>query len=209
MQSVTITPCLITFFPIISIRTSLPTGATTRSSAMHVRCFGSRVALATVLLVASAHAERCATTTLVLHCTARCAGLNATSAVSSNPPPEQLLEPASVEVLAQLENDAVESHRRNSNGGSLVFAQLDEAPAQSGSPTVPSVPNDRNFSETTTYAPTHRAFSPEQLMALVGPAAALEWTPLRRATFGCVDGRQVAGAVQAFQAVLHPAMRCL
>ena len=145
------------------------------------------VLVAISLIFETATGERCSTSTLLLHCTSRCAGLDNASAVSSNPPPEQVLAPPQAELLAQLENEARSS-------GSVTFAQL----AESGSPTFPSYPSDKNFTDQTAYAPAHRALTPDQLMALVGPAAAIEWTEVRKATFGCVDGRHAHAGVFSY-----------
>lgn len=139
-------------------------------------------ALITLLVAAPAMAERCATSTLALHCVSRCAGLDNASATSSNPPPEQVLGPPNAELLAQLENEAKAPKRR----GLSLFAQLAEGA------------NSNNFTDQTVYAPAHRALTPDQVMALVGPAAAIEWVPVRRAAFGCVDGRYASGGLYAY-----------
>jgi hypothetical protein len=160
------------------------------------------VALSIVVLLPLAASERCTASSIALHCIARCAGLNATATVSSNPPPEQVLAPPSAEALAQLENEAegVKSREKRGRRSFSLFAQLVEGSAlpHAGSPSVQAPPATTNFSDQTAYAPAHRALSPEQLMALLGPAGGLEWTPLSRATLHCVDGRHASGGLYAY-----------
>ena len=155
-----------------------------------------------LLLPALVSAERCATSTLVLHCTGRCAGVNASSVSSSNPAPEQVLAPPSADVLAQLENEADgASGRYQPRSRSFgLFAQLGEGKPQphAGSPTATTVPSALNFSDQTVYAPAHRAFTPEQLMALLGPASGVEWAPLAKSHLGCVDGRHATPGLYAY-----------
>lgn len=150
-----------------------------------------------VLLAADgASAERCLASAVELHCETRCAGLNATMVASSNPPPEQVLAPPQAEALAKLENEA--AAKRAGGGRPLIFAQLAEGMHGAGSPTAPTDPSDSSFKPQTVYAPAHRALSPEQLAALLGPAANVEWVATRRATFGCVDGRHAVPGVFAY-----------
>jgi len=132
-------------------------------------------------------AASCAASTLVLHCVSRCAGLNATSMAASDPPPEQVLAPQTIESLApDTESLPVKGRRTFS-----LFAQLGEASGR-------VAPSAANFSDQSIYTPAHRAFSPEQLMALLGPARSLEWTPIAAARFGCVDGRHASSGLYAY-----------
>jgi len=133
-------------------------------------------------LAASARAERCETSSVTLHCQSRCAGLNETSYSSTNPSPEQVF-----------------SGKALSSGASAQHALMVEPlPQQGGSPTVPTQPSDVEFSNQTVYAPAHRALSPDQLMAIVGPASAVDWVPLDAAGFACVDGRHARVGLYAY-----------
>ena len=133
-------------------------------------------------LAAAARAERCETSSVTLHCQSRCAGLNETSYSSTNPSPEQVF-----------------SGKALSSGASAQHALMVEPlPQQGGSPTVPTQPSDVEFSNQTVYAPAHRALSPDQLMAIVGPASAVEWVPLDAAGFACVDGRHARAGLYAY-----------
>ena len=147
-------------------------------------------------LAAAAVAERCPASTIVIHCQARCAGLNATSVSSTNPSPEQLMARGSVAAPTAAEVEAQKSGR---GGSPLVFAQLEEAkPRKDGSPSFPGTPSNANFSGQTVYSPVHKALSPDQLLGVLGPAAVMEWTAVSRASFSCVDGRQSRGGVYAY-----------
>eukprot|EP00322_Chrysochromulina_rotalis_P018355 CAMPEP_0115848752 /NCGR_PEP_ID=MMETSP0287-20121206/11090_1 /TAXON_ID=412157 /ORGANISM="Chrysochromulina rotalis, Strain UIO044" /LENGTH=392 /DNA_ID=CAMNT_0003302687 /DNA_START=17 /DNA_END=1195 /DNA_ORIENTATION=- len=117
-------------------------------------------------------AERCEAASVVVQCRSRCGGLNSSSWTSTNPPQEQVFAPSG-----------------GHGGHALLVEPLAEAPLQGGSPTQPTQPSDTAFSNQTIYAPAHRAFSPDQLMAVVGPASAIEWVRVGAAGFGCVDGR--------------------
>lgn len=125
-------------------------------------------------------AERCETTSITLHCQSRCAGVNETSYTTSNPAAEQVF-------------GASQQH-------ALLVEPLapEEAPQQGGTPTVPTAPSDTTFSNQTVYAPAHRALSPDQLIAVVGPAAAVDWVSVSAAGFACVDGRHAHAGLYAY-----------
>lgn len=139
--------------------------------------------------VAVVSAATCPTQTVMVQCISRCD--NSSGYASSNPPPEQVLLPPNVELSSVLPDET--SAKQGKRFG--IFMEMAQ---KGGSPTVPTVPNDQNFSDQTVYAPAHRALSPEQLMALVGPVHAIEWLPVKRAAFGCVDGRHSTGGVYAY-----------
>lgn len=152
------------------------------------------LAAALVALSASAvSAASCPSQSISVQCTSRCAGLdNSSTYASSNPPPEQVLAPPNAEVSAQLANEVAAASPPKRKFG--IFIQM----SNGGSPTVPSTPNDSNFSSQTVYTPSHRALSPEQLMALVGPVHGIEWTPVKQSTLRCVDGRHATGGLYAY-----------
>lgn len=142
-------------------------------------------------LIPLAVSERCASSSLVLHCTSRCAGVNVTSFSSTNPPPEQVLAPPSAEVLAQLENEAdgVRAKKDVSRGRRAfsLFAQLAEGTApKDGSPSVPTTPGTANFSDQVAalYArlPNHPLLRPTPHVAHSVPSCA--WTLM----LGCLRG---------------------
>ena len=73
-------------------------------------------------LASFAAAERCEISTIVVHCEARCDGINATSYSTTAPPSEQLLPPSNaVEMLSELES---ESSARPKGGGGRPLAML-------------------------------------------------------------------------------------
>jgi len=134
-------------------------------------------------VVGSAGAERCESAGVVLNCKSRCAGVNATSISSSNPPPEQ--------VFASSSGHGSRAERR-------ALAPQVEIPLQGGSPSDPSEPSDQAFTNQTVYIPIHRPLSPDQLMAAVGPAVEVEWLPIETSMFHCADGRHSASGLYAY-----------
>ena len=63
---------------------------------------------------------------------------------------------------------------------------------------APASPSDTSFSNATVYVPAHRALSPDQLLALVGPSASIEWARLAPSGLGCVDGRHARPGLYAY-----------
>ena len=86
---------------------------------------------------------------------------------------------------------------RSSGGSPLVFTQLAERDLV-GSPTVPSTPSDVAFANHTVYSPIHRALSPDELMAILGPTESFEWEPIKSSGLACVDGRHSGSSLYAY-----------
>ena len=131
------------------------------------------------LLALGAAGDRCDVSTLVLHCESRCAGVNATSVASSNPPNKYLLRPAVEPMFAQLEDGtgrrlrAPASEPEADIDTAAAFAEI-AAPAQrvgnDGSPALPSlVASSTDFTTNSAYAPTHEAMMPDQIVSAIGP----------------------------------------
>ena len=140
-------------------------------------------------------AERCNVDAVVVHCEARCAGVNATSFSASNPAGTMLQPPAAGRnlFLAQLESS---DERPTPLGGApMIFTQLQEGAAakppasQGGSPSAISAVDAATFTEGTVYAPVHEPLSPDQLIGAIGPADKIEWQSAASGTLRCVDGR--------------------
>ena len=151
--------------------------------------------LALLGLAATAAAERCNVDAVVVHCEARCAGVNATSFSASNPAGTMLQPPAASRnlFLAQLESS---DERPTPLGGApMIFTQLQEGAAakppasQGGSPSAISAVDAATFTEGTVYAPVHEPLSPDQLIGAIGPADKIEWQSAASGTLRCVDGR--------------------
>ena len=151
--------------------------------------------LALLGLAATAAAERCNVDAVVVHCEARCAGVNATSFSASNPAGTMLQPPAAGRnlFLAQLESS---DERPTPLGGApMIFTQLQEGAAakppasQGGSPSAISAVDAATFTEGTVYAPVHEPLSPDQLIGAIGPADKIEWQSAASGTLRCVDGR--------------------
>ena len=151
--------------------------------------------LAIGLALATAAAERCNVDAVVVHCEARCAGVNATSFSASNPAGTMLQPPAAGRnlFLAQLESS---DERPTPLGGApMIFTQLQEGAAakppasQGGSPSAISAVDAATFTEGTVYAPVHEPLSPDQLIGAIGPADKIEWQSAASGTLRCVDGR--------------------
>ena len=140
-------------------------------------------------------AERCNVDAVVVHCEARCAGVNATSFSASNPAGTMLQPPAAGRnlFLAQLENS--EERPTPLGGAPMIFTQLQEGAAakppasQGGSPSAISAVDAATFTEGTVYAPVHEPLSPDQLIGAIGPADKIEWQSAASGTLRCVDGR--------------------
>ena len=160
--------------------------------------------LALLGLAATAAAERCNVDAVVVHCEARCAGVNATSFSASNPAGTMLQPPAAGRnlFLAQLESS---DERPTPLGGApMIFTQLQEGAAakppasQGGSPSAISAVDAATFTEGTVYAPVHEPLSPDQLIGAIGPADKIEWQSAASGTLRCVDGRYAtAGELRA------------
>ena len=155
----------------------------------HCRILALGLALTTVA------AERCNVDAVVVHCEARCAGVNATSFSASNPAGTMLQPPAAGRnlFLAQLESS---DERPTPLGGApMIFTQLQEGAAakppasQGGSPSAISAVDAATFTEGTVYAPVHEPLSPDQLIGAIGPADKIEWQSAASGTLRCVDGR--------------------
>ena len=147
------------------------------------------------LALSAAAAERCNVDAVVVHCEARCAGVNATSFSASNPAGTMLQPPAAGRnlFLAQLESS---DERPTPLGGApMIFTQLQEGAAakppasQGGSPSAISAVDAATFTEGTVYAPVHEPLSPDQLIGAIGPADKIEWQSAASGTLRCVDGR--------------------
>jgi len=160
--------------------------------------------VAALLLAGGASAQdRCVVSSVVVHCEARCAGVNATSWASTNPPPYLLMKPsasATTQLLAELESEKPAAPTGLAPPGTM-FMEL--APARpedptDGTPTIPGVVTSAQITEQTIYGPIHEAISPDELMALVGPADRVEWKSVKTASFGCVDGRFANSELYAF-----------
>jgi len=174
-----------------------------------------RLLLGALVLVARAAGDRCDVRTLVLHCESRCAGVNATSVSSSNPPNKFLLTPVEKPMFAQLEDgtgrrlrparevEAVES--------ATAFTELPPAPtnrlSNDGSPALPSthVASTTDFTTNSAYAPTHEAMMPDQIVSAIGPVSQCARSPRtpRRAPPRCLRGR---GGVRRWWSALGPPM---
>lgn len=63
---------------------------------------------------------------------------------------------------------------------------------------MPTEPSDQAFTNQTVYTPTHRALSPDQLMAALGPTADVEWLPIETSMFHCADGRHSSSGLYAY-----------
>ena len=96
---------------------------------------------------------------------------------------------------------------RSSGGSPLVFTQLAERDLV-GSPTVPSTPSDVAFANHTVYSPIHRALSPDELMAILGPTESFEWEPIKSSGLACVDGRHRGAACTRMVATSASSSRC-
>jgi len=149
--------------------------------------------LCLALALGVALADRCQVSTVVVHCDARCDGVNATI-FSSVGATENLVPTAdAVEALAELERDSVNT-RRKSGGQPLMFLQLQE------SATLPAWfwEKGQRTTDTPVYAAVHEMLSPDQLVEMVGPLDKLEWQGIKSSHLGCVDGRHASGGMYAY-----------
>ena len=159
-----------------------------------------RLLLGALVLVACAAGDRCDVTTLVLHCESRCAGVNATSVSSSNPPNKFLLTPVEKPMFAQLEDGTGRRLRParevEAVDSATAFTELPPAPANrlsnDGSPALPStsVASTTDYTTNSAYAPTHEAMMPDQIVSAIGPVSQCARSPgtPRRAPPRCLRG---------------------
>jgi len=161
-----------------------------------------RLASLAGLLLVTARADKCVVSSVVVHCETRCAGVNATSWASTNPPSLLLMSPtvsasATSQLLAELEVEPGDS-KGLAPPGAAVFAELEaqvqepttiEAPHTAGLPVIPGAITASQITEQTIYGPIHEAITPDELMAFVGSADSVEWKSVKTAPFACVDGR--------------------
>jgi hypothetical protein len=144
--------------------------------------------------------------TVVVHCESNCAGVNATSWASTNPPAMLLLSPKASAteksaVLAELEAEPSPPTEMMPPGA--IYLQVEEqqleptAELTQGVPTFGGAVTAEQFSEATVYAPVYEAISPDDLMGLIGPADKVEWVPVKTTPFACVDGRSAKGELHA------------
>lgn len=131
-------------------------------------------------------AERCEVSTIVVHCEARCDGVNATSYSTTASGTEALLPPSNaVELLAELERDSGASRSKSSGGQPLMMLQMQESWFWGSR-------------QKEVYAPQHEMLSPDQLIELIGPLDKLEWRNIRGSSLGCVDGRHSTSGLYAY-----------
>lgn len=147
----------------------------------------SSCGLLALALWSVAVAERCEVSTVVVHCEARCDGINATSYSTTAPLSEQLLPPSNaVELLAELEGESGgAAFSKHAGGRPLVMMQLQESWFWGNR-------------QKEVYAPQHEMLSPDQLIELVGPLDKLEWRSIRGSSLGCVDGRHSTSGLYAY-----------
>ena len=144
--------------------------------------------------------DRCSASTVVVHCESNCAGVNATSWASTNPPAMLLLSPKRA-ALAELETESRPPTEMTPPGP--MYLQIEEqqveptAEVTQGTPTFAGAVTAEQFSEHTVYAPTYEAISPDDLIGLIGPADKVEWVSVKSAPFACVDGRSANGELHA------------
>ena len=150
--------------------------------------------------------EHCAVSTVVVHCESNCAGVNATSWASTNPPAMLLLSPKAAAnersaVLAELEDASSPPNERTPPGP--MYLQIEEQQVEPtvelthGTPAFAGAVTAEQFTEAAVYAPAYEAISPDDLIGHIGPADKVEWVSVKSAAFACVDGRSANGELHA------------
>jgi hypothetical protein len=152
--------------------------------------------------------DQCSVSTVVVHCESSCAGVNATSWASTNPPAMLLMNPkiASASeksaVLAELEAESAPRSGLTPPGMSMLELESKPEPTAEelsrGTPTFAGAVTAEQMTEQTIYAPVHEAISPDDLIGLIGPADKVEWSAVKSAPFACVDGRFANGELYAY-----------
>ena len=123
--------------------------------------------------------EHCAVSTVVVHCESNCAGVNATSWASTNPPAMLLLSPKAAAnersaVLAELE--AASSPPNEMTPPGPMYLQIEEQQVEPtvelthGTPAFAGAVTAEQFTEAAVYALAYEAISPDDLIGHIGHA---------------------------------------